>query len=74
MKYIPYNYLYYSIIYDKTIFIDKISNELQYIEPYGLQIKSDININEFYSTPLFICNECIKKYNYFDFLLNNLLI
>ena len=70
MKYIPYNYQYYSISSEKTILLNKIGNELQYIEPYGLQIKSDTNKNEFYSMPIFFCNRCLDNYNYFDFVLN----
>jgi len=70
IKYIPYNYQYYSISSEKTILLNKIGNELQYIEPYGLQIKSDTNKNEFYSMPIFFCNRCLDNYNYFDFVLN----
>lgn len=72
IKYIPFNYQYYSISCDKTILFNKITNELQYIEPYGLQIKSDINKNEFYSIPIFFCITCLANYNYFDLVLNKL--
>ena len=62
---LPGNILYYSIQDNKNYYIKKFPNDILYIKPFGLQIKNDDNSNEFHSTPIFYCVNCIKKYNYF---------
>lgn len=72
-KYFPGTILYHSIQDNKNYYSKKIPNDIVYIKPFGLQIKNDDNSNEFYSTPIFYCLNCIKKYNYFC-LYSNMLI
>ena len=72
-KYVPFNYQFYSSFQDKIIFFNKYSNELQYINTCGLQIRSDTNLNEFYSKPLFTCESCLEKYKCYDLTIHKLI-
>ena len=64
-KYLPSTILYYSVTDNKNVYITNLPNDILYIKPFGLQLKNDDNSNEFYSTPIFYCINCTKKYNYF---------
>ena len=64
-KYLPSNILYYSIQDNKNYYINDFPNDILYIKPFGLQLLHDDNSNDFYSTPIFYCVKCAKKYNYY---------
>jgi len=71
MNYIDNKYIY-SVDFDKLI--KNIPHDLQYIPYSGLQLINDDHTNEFYTNPIFCCFNCLKKYNYYCFNLNKLII
>ena len=68
-----HNYLHFRYMDKlKNQYFNKLNFDIQYISPYGLQIKQDDNSDEYYSKPVFYCISCLKKYNYYS--MDNILI
>ena len=66
------NFRYIDIL-NKKYYSNKINYDIQYIKPFGLQLKNDDNSMEYYSSPIFYCLGCLKKYNYYCIKYNKLI-
>lgn len=69
-EYISEKYLYTRN--NKKYNFNKFNYDIQYISPFGLQLKGDDSTNEFYSNPIFYCNNCLQKYDYYCLFSNKL--
>ena len=69
LKYLNFRYI---DILNKSYYSNKINYNVQYINPFGLQLKNDDGKLEYYSNPVFCCIECLKKYNYYSIEYNKL--
>ena len=69
MKYLNFRYI---DTLNSKYYSNKIDYNIQYIKPFGLQLKEDDNSMEYYSTPIFYCLECLPKYNYYCLKYNKL--
>ena len=58
------NFQYIDIL-NNEYYSSKIDYNIQYINPFGLQINGDNGRFEYYSTPIFYCLKCLKKYQYY---------
>ena len=69
-EYMSEKYLYTR--YNKKYNFSKFNYDIQYITPFGLQLKADDLSNEFYSNPIFYCSNCLQKYDYYCLFSNKL--
>ena len=67
-----YSNFRYIDIFNSKYYSNKIDYNIQYIKPFGLQLKEDDNTMEYYSNPIFYCIKCLAKYNYYCIKYNKL--